>query len=138
MPRFIIKQDRAVWHKEFYAVDAADAEEAEEKFNEGESDFLGFSTGDNVEHLSADEPVDVEQMDEGLPFMAHPFDEPEPKPIKISICVEGGIVQGVRGTTDMAVSIFDIDDAKDADDDPDSRSFDEKEADHESLPVFIY
>ncbi|MCX7424718.1 MAG: hypothetical protein NTW96_03680 [Planctomycetia bacterium] len=81
MPRYIIEEDRAVWVREVYEVEANSPEEAEEARGNGDYEFLGFSLRDNVEFLDST-VVSCEQTD-APPWMGHPEDEYEPdeKPV---------------------------------------------------------
>lgn len=79
MPRYVIEEDRAIWVRDVYEVEADSADEAAEKHAGGDYGFLGFSLRDDVEHIDT-AIASIEQTD-ATPFVRHPFAAPDHKPV---------------------------------------------------------
>ena len=77
--RFVIQQNCPTWVETFYAVEAKNADDAREKVNDDDCEYLGFTLGDRV--FSDSEIVSVEQMDEGEPYMRHHANESDPREV---------------------------------------------------------
>jgi len=71
MPRYVIEEDRAIWVREVFEVEADTEDEALEA--EDERNFLGFTPGEHVAYLDP-EVYSIEQTD-ATPFMTHPNQE---------------------------------------------------------------
>jgi len=73
MPRYVIEEDRAIWVREVYEIEAESEEEAKELYYDGDYEYLGFSLKDSVDYIDC-QPISIEQTD-ATPHMDHPFDE---------------------------------------------------------------
>jgi hypothetical protein len=71
MARYVIEEDRVVWIREVYEVEADSLEEAEETYRDG--GYLGFSVKNTADWLDA-ERVSIEQTD-ATPWIDHPFND---------------------------------------------------------------
>ena len=77
--RYVITEDQATWVRSFYAVnvpDGCDAGDAQEKFEEGHYEYLGFDLGSDFDHTER-MLIGVERTD-ATPFITHPSNEPDP------------------------------------------------------------
>ena len=125
--RFIVRERQAAYVDSFYAVEAADADEAAKVVQGlGAYTYLGFNLDDNVESVSS-EIVNVEPMPEGAPKMDYQSTTP-----KLTVYVTGGVVQGVRSSGPVNVAVFDTDN------DMDDEEFAAREAKYFSLPFAAY
>lgn len=70
MARFVIEDDRPLWVREFYAVEARNEEEAELKYYDGHHEYLGHTVLEQVEGRDSCR-VSVTKSKHN-PFMAHP------------------------------------------------------------------
>ena len=101
MKRYVIAEDRAIWVREFYAVevdettleeDQTPEDAARESHCEGGCDFLGFTLEDSVDMLDTHEHS-LQETDD-FPFLMHPSRD---HPDTILIVVEGGVIQNIEG-----------------------------------------
>lgn len=87
MPRFVIKERRAIWVEEFYAVEAENEDHAEEVYyTVGEYEYLGHSLGDSLSFVDS-ELAYVERRDDN-PEIDHPADVDEPEVMRNAVCQE--------------------------------------------------
>jgi len=79
MPRYVIEQDRPIWVRQVYEVDAKSKEDVEDVLGSGDYEFLGFSLRDAVGSVDAI-AVSCKQTND-TPEMKHPCNQPDPEPV---------------------------------------------------------
>lgn len=71
MARFIVSEERAIWVKDYWEVEAETAEDAKEAFRE-KGKYLGHDLNDDVDLVPDGGPPSVEPMPDGVPYVEYP------------------------------------------------------------------